>query len=154
MRLAWRRNAPTSAEPPRRLGVRMPVVETEFLLALRAGDRKHRAALAVFDRYPALELCAAAFLETAWLLRSKGKPPPEISLALSILEAELESRNVAEIAVTASQIGRAHEILSRHGLTFFDALILANAEQSRDRRLISNDASFDSTGTVQRIPLK
>ena len=132
----------------------MPVVESEFLLALRADDRKHKAALAILEKYPVLEVCAAAFLEIAWLLRSKSKTPSQVSLTLSILRAELESRDVAEIAVTTSQIGRAHDILSRHSMTFFDALILANAEESRDRRLISSDTSFDSTGTVERIPLK
>jgi len=132
----------------------MPVVETEFLLALRADDRKHKAALAAFDKYPVLEACAAAFLEIAWLLRSKSKTPTEVSLALSLLKAELESRDVAEIPVTISQIGRAYDILTRHPMTFFDALILANAEESQDRRLVSNDDSFDQTGTLQRIPLK
>jgi len=132
----------------------MPVVESEFLLALRADDRKHKAALAMFDRYHSLEVCAAGFLEIAWLLRSRGKSATEISLALSVLEAELESRNVNEIEISTSQIQRAHDILTRHPITFFDALILANAEESRDRQLISNDASFDSTGTVERIPLK
>ena len=132
----------------------MPVIESEFLLALRADDRKHKAALAVFEKYPNLEVCAAAFLEMAWLLRSKRKSATEVSLILSILKAELESRDVAEIAVSTSQIGRAHDILTRHAITFFDALILANAEESGDRRLISNDASFDSTGTVERIPLR
>lgn len=132
----------------------MPVVESEFLLALRADDRKHKAALAIFDKYPVLEVCAAAFLEIAWLLRSKSKTPTEVSLTLSLLKAELESRDATEIPVTTSQIGRAHDILSRHSMTFFDALILANAEESQDRRLISNDKSFDSTGTVERIPLR
>jgi predicted nucleic acid-binding protein len=65
-----------------------------------------------------------------------------------------ESRDVTEIALSISQIERAHDILTRHPFTFFDALILANAEESRDRRLISNDAWFDSTGTVERIALK
>ena len=132
----------------------MPVVESEFLLALRADDRKHKAAVAFFDKYPTLEVCAAAFLEIAWLLRSKGKTPTEVSLTLSLLKSELESRDVAEIPVTASQIGRAHDILTRHSMTFFDALVLANAEESQDRRLISSDSSFDSTGTVARIPLR
>ncbi len=36
----------------------------------------------------------------------------------------------------------------------FDALTLANAEESQDSRLISNDTSFDATGTVERIPLR
>ncbi len=132
----------------------MPVLESEFLLALRADDRKHKAAVATFDKYPALEVCTAAFLEIAWLLRSKSKTRTEVSLAVSLLKAELESRDVAEIPLTISQIGRAHDILTRHSMTFFDALILANAEESRDRRLISNDDSFDETGTVERIPLK
>jgi len=132
----------------------MPVVESEFLLALRADDRRHKAAIAIFDNYPALEVCAAAFLEIAWLLRSKSKTPTEVSLTLSLLSAELENRGVAEIPVSVSQFGRAHDILTRHSMTFFDALILANAEESRDRRLISNDDSFDSVGTVERIPLR
>jgi predicted nucleic acid-binding protein len=132
----------------------MPVIESEFLLALRADDRKHKVALALFDKYPAMEVCTAAFLEIAWLLRSRGKRPIEVSLALSLLKAELESRDVAEIPLTTSQIGRAHDILTRHSLSFFDATILANAEESQDRRLISNDKSFDSTGTVERIPLR
>ncbi len=132
----------------------MPVVESEFLLAPRADDRKHKAAVAAFDKYPALEVCTAAFLEIAWLLRSKSKTPTEVSLTVSLLKAELGSRDVAEISLTISQIGRAHDILTRHSMTFFDALILANAEESNDRRLISNDDSFDETGTVERIPLK
>lgn len=132
----------------------MPVVESEVLLALRADDRKHKAAIAIFDKYPVLEVCAAAFLEIAWLLRSRSKTPTEVSLTLSLLKAELESRNVVEIPVTVSQIGRAQDILTRHEMTFFDALILANAEESQDRRMISDDDSFDSTGTVERIPLR
>lgn len=132
----------------------MPVVESEFLLALRASDPKHKAALAIFRKYPVLEVCTAALLEIAWLLRSKGKRPDEISLALSLLRAELEDRGVTEVALTASQIARAHDILTRHAVTFFDALILANAEESHDRRIVSNDDSFDGTGTVERIPLK
>ncbi len=132
----------------------MPVVESEFLLALRANDPKHKAALAIFRKYPVLEVCSAALLEIAWLLRSKDKRPVEISLALSLLRAELENRGMTEVALTASQIARAHDILTRHAITFFDALILANAEESHDRRLISNDDSFDGTGTIERIPLK
>jgi predicted nucleic acid-binding protein len=132
----------------------MPVVESEFLLALRADDRKHKAAIALFDKYPTLEVCTAAYLEVTWLLRSKNKTPTEVSLALSLLKAELESRDVAEIPITVSQIGRAQDILTRHAMSFFDALILANAEESPDRKLISNDNSFDSTGTVERIALR
>jgi predicted nucleic acid-binding protein len=138
----------------RRQAVKMPVVESEFLLALRANDPKHKAALTIFRKYPALEVCTAAFLEITWLLRSKNKRPNEISLILSILKAELEGRGVAEIPLTTSQIARAHDILTRHAMTFFDALILANAEESHDRRMISSDNSFDETGTVERIPLK
>ena len=140
--------------PLRRLGDSMPVVESEFLLALRANDRKHNAALSVFDKYSSLEVCDAAFLEIAWLLRSAGKSPSEVSLAVSILEAELEDHDVSEIPITTSQITRAHEILATHPITFFDALILANAEESQDRRLISSDASFDSTHTIERARLK
>jgi predicted nucleic acid-binding protein len=132
----------------------MPVVESEFLLALRTTDPKHKAALAVFRKYPVLEFCTVALLEIAWLLRSKNKRPVEISLALSLLREELEGRGIDEITLTASQIARAHDILTRHSMTFFDAMILANAEESHDRRLISNDDSFDETRTVERIPLK
>ena len=138
----------------RRQAAKMPVVESEFLLALRANDPKHKAALAIFRKYPVLEVCTAAFLEISWLLRSKSKRPNEISLTLSILKAELESRGVAEVPLTTSQIARAHDILTRHEMTFFDALILANAEESQDRRLISSDNSFDETGTMERIPLR
>lgn len=132
----------------------MPVIESEFLLALRATDPKHKAALDAFRRFPDIEVCSAAFLEIAWLLRSKGKRPGEISLALSLLRGELESRRVDEISLTTSQIARAHDILTRHAMTFFDALILANAEESSDKRIFSNDASFDATHTVQRVTFK
>ena len=132
----------------------MPVVESEFLLALRADDPKHKPALAILRKYQVLEVCTASLLEIAWLLGTKGKSSSEISLALSLLRAELESRGVPEIPLTASQIARAHDVLSRHSMTFFDALILANAEESHDRRLISNDSSFDGTGSVERIPFK
>ena len=138
----------------RRLDARMPVIESEFLLALRVDDSKHKAAIAMFEKYPTLEVCTAAFLEIAWLLRSKGRTPAEVSLTLALLKSELESRDVAEIPVTSAQIGRAHNILARHSMTFFDALILANAEDSEDRQLITSDSSFDSTGTVTRIPLR
>jgi hypothetical protein len=57
----------------------MPVVESEFLLAPRSDDRKHKAALEILDKYPTHEVCATAFLEIIWLLRSKQKTPPEIS---------------------------------------------------------------------------
>jgi len=132
----------------------MPVIESEFLLALRATDPKHKAALSIFRKLPDLEVCAAAFLQVAWLMRSQRKGPNEISLALSILGGELDSQSVTEVPLTLSQITRAHDILTRHAITFFDALILANAEESRDRRLVSNDNVFDQTGTVQRIPFK
>lgn len=132
----------------------MPVVESEFLLALRASDPKHKAALAILQRHNDLEVCTAAFLEIAWLLRSQAKQPNEISLILSVIRSELENRGVSEIPLTASQITRAHDILTRHAMTFFDAMILANAEESQDLRLISNDSAFDVTGTVQRLPLK
>jgi predicted nucleic acid-binding protein len=132
----------------------MPVIESEFLLALRATDPKHKAALDVFRKFRDIEACSAAFLEVAWLLRSKGKGASEISLALSLLRGELETRGVVEIPLTTSQIARAHDVLTRHTMTFFDALILANAEESRDKRIISNDSSFDATHTVQRLPLR
>ena len=61
---------------------------------------------------------------------------------------------MTEVPVTSSQVGRAHDTLSRHSMTFFDALILANAEESQDKQLVSNDSTFDSIGTVERIPLK
>jgi predicted nucleic acid-binding protein len=132
----------------------MPVVESEFLLALRATDPKHKAALSIFRKFSQLEVCTPAFLEIAWLMRSQVKRPSEISLALSILDGELDSHGVTEIPLTISQITRAHDILTRHAITFFDALILANSEESLDRRLVSNDSAFDQTGTLQRIPLK
>ena len=47
----------------------MPVVESEFLLALRADDPKHKAVLAILRQHEDLEVCTAAFLEIAWLLR-------------------------------------------------------------------------------------
>lgn len=132
----------------------MPVVESEFLLALRATDPKHKCAVDIFKKFPNLEVCSAAFLEIAWLLRSKGKDPNEILLTLSLLKGELDDKGVAEVPITVSQIARAHDIITRHPLTFFDALILANTEESRDRRIVSNDSSFDETNTVKRIPLK
>jgi len=132
----------------------MPIVESEFLLALRADDRKHKVALAIFDTYPVPEGCSAAFLEIAWLLRSKGKNPTQVSLTLAILRAEPENRDVTEAPVTSSQIERANDSLSRHSMTFFHALILANAEESQDKQLVSNDSTFDSIGTVERISLK
>lgn len=138
----------------RREPAEMPVVETEFLLALRATDPKHKAALAIFRKFPDLEVCTAAFLEVAWLLRSQGKSSSEISLTLSLLRGELEDRGVVEVPLTSLQVTRAHDILTRHAMTFFDALILANAEESSDRRLISNDNSFDQTQTVQRLQLR
>ena len=50
----------------------------------------------------------------------------------------LRAPSVTEVPVTSSQIARAHDILSRHSMIFFDALILANAEESQDKQRVSN----------------
>lgn len=132
----------------------MPVVETEFLLALREKDPLHNAALKVMERHGDLEVCGASFLELAWLMRARSKTDHEVHMALLFLKAELEEKGIFEIPITLRQMIRAHQILSEHRVTFFDALILSNAEDSRDRLIISNDKVFEALKTLKRISLK
>ena len=132
----------------------MPVVDTEFLLALREGDPHHDAALRLIEKYTGLSVCGASFLELAWLMRSQSRSDEEVYRALLLLKVELEEKGIPEIPVTLHQLIRAHQILVEHNVTFFDALILSNAEESDDRAIISNDAVFEATKTLKRIPLK
>ncbi|MFQ6075298.1 MAG: PIN domain-containing protein [Candidatus Bathyarchaeia archaeon] len=134
----------------------MSVVETEFLLALREGDPHHEAALRLMEEDTSLSVCGSAFLELAWLMRSQSRSDEEIYRALLLLRVELEEKGIPEIPVTLHQIIRAHQILSehRHNVTFFDALILSNAEESDDRTIVSNDDVFEVTKTLKRTPLK
>lgn len=132
----------------------MPVVETEFLLALREGDPHHDAAIRLMKEHTDLLVCGASFLELAWLMRSQSRPDEEVYRALLLLKVELEERGIPEIPVTLPQLIRAHQMLLEHNITFFDALILSNAEESDDRTIISNDDVFEATKTLKRIPLK
>lgn len=105
-------------------------------------------------RLKPLEACGAAFLELAWLMRSQGKSDREIYLAMTILRAELEERKIREIPLTLGQLLRAHSILAQQQMTFFDALIIANVEDSRDKTVLSNDQVFEAIKTVKRLPLR
>lgn len=132
----------------------MPVVETEFLFALGEDDPHHTAALKLIKELRNLVICGASFFELAWLMRSQSKSDSEIYRTLLLLRLELEERGIPEIPITGSQLMRAHQVLSEHDITFFDALILSNAEESNDMTIVSNYDVFEMTKTLKRIPLK
>lgn len=60
-------------------------------MALSEDNPKHKVSTNILSKVSDIEVCVAAFLEIAWLLRSKGKGENEISLALAVLKSELES---------------------------------------------------------------
>ena len=137
----------------------MPILETEFLFALREGDRFHSQALQILSRYEELQLAdlkvsTTGFLEVANVLRGRNFKSERIAQVLGEMRRKMNLHDLQEVKLDAEIIEKCEELISKKelNLTYFDALHAA-AAALYDRTIISNDNIFDKLG-IRRISFK
>ncbi len=137
----------------------MPILETEFLFALREGDRFHSQSLEILRMYEELQLTdlkvsTSGFLEVANVLRGRNFRPERIASVLSEMRRRIALHALGEIELNSEMIEKCEELISKKELhlTYFDALHSAVA-LLHDRAIISNDDVFDKAG-IRRLNFK
>ncbi len=131
------------------------LVETEFLMGLRKGDRIHTHVTRAIDMHKRgslqLKILSSAVIEVRAVLYSKGISLSQIEDAISLMDAELNDFGVKTyVPVRLSDI-----VLSEHlreefpKLTFFDSLHAAISKRL-DMLLLSNDSIYNEV-RVQAI---
>jgi hypothetical protein len=127
-----------------------PLLETEFLFAVRPGDRLHGIAakilLASKSGRPAFRFLGSAIWEMRTVLYSQRKKPNEIYRALAYTKRVLSNHRVDEEPIVTDDHIRADRLREQFPfLTFFDALHAATA-LGRRQILVSNDPVYDRVG--------
>ncbi|MFQ6075818.1 MAG: PIN domain-containing protein [Candidatus Bathyarchaeia archaeon] len=134
----------------------MPVLETDFLLGLRKGDKKHGLSMEVLRLHKEgltsnIVVCGSAFAELA--IGLKGR--------LSRTETMEVLRNVRALTSSIPEAGLNSAILSR-GLepeerlsitNLYDCLHAATALE-HDSSIVSDDRFYDSIPSLRRIGLE
>ena len=131
----------------------MPVADTELIFALNPKDPKHETALRKIKETPNLVVPDTAILEFQIVLRSRGRTPSQVRIALLALRQILSQHKIREAStLSIGLLVNQCELEERYGLSYFDSLIAASA-LSLDKQIVSNDQAFDKIPNLKRIPL-
>ena len=131
----------------------MPVADTELIFALNPKDPKHENALRKIKEIPNLVVPDTAILEFQIVLRSRGRTPSQVRIALLALRQILSQHKIREAdTLSIGLLVNQCELEERYGLSYFDSLIAASA-LSLDKQIVSNDQAFDKIPNLKRIPL-
>lgn len=131
----------------------MPVADTEVIFALNPRDPKHRDALKVIKEISDLVVPDVALLEFQAVLRSRGRTPIQVRMALLALHQILAQYGVKEAkTLDISLLVRQCELEEKYGLSYFDSLLVASAFVL-DKQIVSDDKAFDNVLGLKRIPL-
>ncbi len=135
----------------------MPVLDTEALFGLRAGDSRHTAThrrLTLLTRRHALLYAPdSALLEFQLVLRAEEKPAGAIRSALLALKAKLLNYGIIEARTfDIGTLALQAEVEERYGLSYFDSLVAASAK-ALDGEIVSDDRAFDLVPGLKRVPL-
>ena len=126
----------------------MFLVDAEFILGLREGDRWHSFVTQILElvkqkKVKNVWFPLSATLETTLVLASHGKNPIEIMHTLVFIKTRLSENNLLEEPINTDDLILAEKILADHPeFTFFDALHGATAVHRR-ADIVSNDEIYD-----------
>jgi len=135
--------------------MRMPVLETDFLLGLRKGDKKHETCIAILElakarRAKKLAICGLAFVEIGVGLRGRIDKTDIIevlrnlhALTTAILEIPLDSLLVMSGLEIEQKL---------HVSNLFDCLHAATA-LSHDAMMISDDPFYKQVPCLTSLSL-
>ena len=123
------------------------LIESEFLFALRKGDKHHDEAMKILDLCKRglvkLQVLSSAVIEVKAVLYSHGFKGRRVEEVCSLIDAQLIESRVSEyVPVTLADAVLAEVLRNQHPqLTFFDALHIA-AAKNLDKPLLSNDEVY------------
>lgn len=127
----------------------MPLLETEFLFALREGDRFYSNAMRILRIYEErriaeLRVSTSGFLEVANVLRGRNFKSALISKVLAEMRRKIALHDLEELKLDSMMIEKCEELSSKKelGFTYFDALHAA-AAILYDGIIVSNDRIYD-----------
>ncbi|RLF23708.1 MAG: hypothetical protein DRN15_05175 [Thermoprotei archaeon] len=132
----------------------MPVADTELLFLFNPRDPRHKYALRIIDELRGKLLVPdVALLEFEVTLRSRGRSPDEIRLALMALRKIFDDYDIQEVnTIDIPLLIRHIELTADYGLSYFDSLIAASALRI-DGIIVSDDVMFDRVRGLKRIPI-
>jgi len=134
----------------------MPVLETDFLLGLRKGDKKHQLSMAIIElakarRAKKLAVCGSAYVEIGIGLRG-SMTKTDIVEVLRSLRALTTS--IAEIPIGSSLLMSALELEQKLSISnLFDCLHAATA-LDHDAMMISDDPFYEKVPGLTRLSIK
>lgn len=128
------------------------LVESEFLFALRRGDKHHHEAKKILELcrkgLVKLQVLSSAVMEVKAVLYSHGLKGKRVEEVCSLMDAQLIMGGVSEYApLTFADAVVAEVLRNQHPqLRFFDALHIA-AAKNLDKPLLSNDKDYPAIWT-------
>ena len=134
----------------------MPVLETDFILGLRKGDKKHSVSLEILRLHKNglttnLAVCGSAFAELAIGLRGRFS---KAEIAETIRNVRALTRGIPEVGLTSTILLRGLELEERLSITnLYDCLHIATAIE-HDSNIISDDRFYNSIPNLRRISLE
>jgi len=131
------------------------LVESDFLLGLRKGDRNHAYVLKVLDMHKRgslqLRILSSAVMEVRAVLYSRGLALKQVEDAISLIDSVLNDFKVRiYVAIKLTDVVLSERMRDGFsGLTFFDSLH-ASASKRLGIPLLSNDPIYKEVG-VQAV---
>jgi len=129
------------------------LAETEFLFALRKGDRHHNAVTRILEvctrELLKIKVVSSAAVEIKAVLYSHGFKVREVEEACSLMDAQLVETHIDEyVPLTLADGTLAERLRAQYPkLTFFDALHVATARRL-GKPLLSNDPVLREAGAT------
>lgn len=127
------------------------MVESEFLLGLRKGDRNHKDVVRALHMHEkgslGLRILSSAVIEVRAVLYSKGISFPNVEDVISLMDAELDDFGVKSYVPTRlGDIVLSERLRGEFpDLTFFDSLHAAISKRL-GLSLLSNDPVYNQVG--------
>lgn len=132
-------------------GKKVILVESDFLLGLREGDRNHAYVLKALGMHKRgslqLRILSSAAMEIRAVLYSRGLTLKQVEDVISLIDSMLNDFKVRiYVAIKLSDIVLSERMRSGFsGLTFFDSLH-ASASKRLGMPLLSNDPIYKEVG--------
>jgi predicted nucleic acid-binding protein len=134
----------------------MPILDTEFIMALGSADKKHQDVLRTLEKIKEGEIENVVVTDTAiWevytVLRNRGRVD-EIRHIFRRLNEVCEEYEIEVMNLFSKELILRHISIEKgHDLNFFDSLLAASAE-NHDHSIVSSDKVYDRLG-LKRISL-
>jgi len=131
----------------------MPVLETDFLLGLRKGDKKHQLSVEIIElakarRAKKLAICGSAFVEIGVGLRGTMSKTDIIEVLRNLRALTI---TIAEIPMNSLLLMSGLELEQRLSVSnLFDCLHAATA-LSHDAVMVSDDPFYEKVSGLMRL---